>query len=160
MYERDLNNAGKEVKTLRRALGEMNNLLEESQKKISELETAAPIKEVKRVRKGRGGVSVWPTYMWDVIMEQLVNGTPPSAVHDNINLHIDVFAPGTAIHELPSLWTIRRARTVLLVICQTLAVYRLAKADRWGQLFTDATSRRQVTFQNLLISVEEDEMFK
>ena len=62
--------------------------------------------------------------------------------------------------ELPSLWTIRRARTVILVITQTLAAYRLAKADKWGQVFTDATSRRQVTFQNLLISIEEDELYR
>ena len=98
--------------------------------------------------------------MWDLIMESLLNGSPPRAVRENIKTHLATFAPGVKISELPSLWTIRRARTVLLVICQTLAAYRLAKADKWGQLFTDATSRRQVTFQNLLISIEEDELYR
>jgi hypothetical protein len=43
---------------------------------------------------------------------------------------------------------------------QTLATYRIAKADKWEQLFTDGTSRRQVAFQDLVISIEEDELFK
>jgi len=36
----------------------------------------------------------------------------------------------------------------------------LSKADKWDQLFTDATSRRQVSFQNLVISIEEDDLFR
>ena len=51
-------------------------------------------------------------------------------------------------------------RTVLLFIVQTLAAYCIAKADKWGQLFLDETMRRQVSFQNLIISVEEDEIYK
>ena len=53
-----------------------------------------------------------------------------------------------------------RARTVLLVIVQTLAAYRLGKAEKFGQLFQDATSRRQDSFQNLVISIEEDELYR
>ena len=85
--------------------------------------------------------------------------TPPSSVNANIMTMIKTFSPSTVIQELPSIWTIRRARTVLLVIVQTLAAYRIAKADKWEQLFTDGTSRRQISFQNLIISIEEDELF-
>ena len=53
-----------------------------------------------------------------------------------------------------------RARTVLLVVVQTLAAYRLGKADKFGQLFQDATSRQQISFQNLAISIEEDKLYK
>ena len=159
-YEQDMKQSSAEVKTLQRALADMNDLMEEQSRRIKELEANMPIKEVKRVRTGRGGSSSWEPYMWDLIMEGLLNGSTPRAVRENIQTHIDTFAPGVKISELPSLWTIRRARTVLLVICQTLAAYRLAKADKWGQLFTDATSRRQVTFQNLLISIEEDELYR
>ena len=93
-------------------------------------------------------------------MEQLVNGTPPAAVNKNIVSHIRRFSPQCAITELPSLWTIHRAHSVLLTIVQTLSAYRLGKANKWGQLFTDGTSRRQKSFQNLLISIEDDELYK
>ena len=53
-----------------------------------------------------------------------------------------------------------RARTVLLVVVQALAAYRLAKADKWGQLHSDESERRQNNFQDLVISIEEDDLFK
>ncbi len=93
-------------------------------------------------------------------MEQHVNGTPPLSVGANIITFVRKFSPSTVIKELPSIWTIHRARTVLLVIVWALAAYRLGKAKRWGQLFTDGTLQRQISFQNLVISVEEDELFK
>ena len=105
-------------------------------------------------------MSRWPFYMWELIIEQLVNGTPPSAVNNNIIALVKCFSPSTKISEMPSIWTIRRSRTVLLIIVQTLAVYRIAKANKWEQLFTDGTSRRQVAFQDLVISIEEDELFR
>ena len=146
----------------RHSMQELRVLLKESESRIVALEDAIPIKVIrKEKRKGtRGGASSWPIYMWDLILEQLVNGTPPTAVADNIQMHVKKFSPTTKIKALPSIWTIRRARTVLLVIVQTLAAYRLGKADKWVQLFTDATSRRQVTFQNLIISIEDDELFR
>ena len=127
---------------------------------MEEANEAVPVKEVCKVREGCRGNASWPFYVWELIIEQLVNGTPPSSVNSNIVSLIRTFSPTTKISELPSIWTIRRARTVLLVIVQTLAVYRIAKAKKWEQLFTDGTSRRQVSFQDLIISVEEDELFK
>ena len=50
----------------------------------------------------------------------------------------------------------RQGRTVLLAVVQTLAAYRLAKLDEWEQLFTDATTRRQITFQNISIAIKDD----
>ena len=70
---------------------------------------------------------------------------------------IKLFSTTTEIHELPSIWTIRCTRTVLFVVIQTLATYRIAKADKWEQLFTDGTSHRQVAFQNLIVIIEEDD---
>ncbi len=159
-YEKDLKEKSKDIQCLQGALYEMSDLMEQSTQRIQELEDAMPIQVIKRTRTGRGGNSSWQPFMWDLIMEALINGTPPSAVRANIQLHIQTFAPFIDTVELPSLWTIRRARTVILVITQTLAAYRLAKADKWGQVFTDATSRRQVSFQNLLISIEEDELYR
>jgi hypothetical protein len=45
---------------------------------------------------------------------------------------------------------------VLLVVVETLAVYLLAKAKRWGQMFTDGSGRQQVAMQDLVLSIEND----
>ena len=38
----------------------------------------------------------------------------------------------------------------------TMAALRLGNATEWSHLFTDGTSRRQIAFQDLVISVIED----
>ena len=106
------------------------------------------------------GRKSWGHLMWELIIEQLVNGLPPSAVNKNIVAHVRRFSPQCVIKELPSLWTIRRARSVLLVIVQTLSAYRLGEADKWGEVFTDGSARCQESFQNLVISIEEDELYR
>lgn len=92
--------------------------------------------------------------------EQLVNGAPPTSINSNIIVMVKAFSPTIKIKGLPSISTIWWARTVLLVIVQTLAAYCIAKADKWEQLFTDGTSWRHVAFQCLVICIEEDELFK
>ena len=128
-------------------------------KELKEANAAVPIKVFGKVREGNRGNLRWPLYVWELILEQIVNGTPP-CINNNIVTMIKIFSPKTQIRDLPSIWTIRRARTVLLVIVQTLATYRIAKADQWEQLFTDGTARRQGAFQNLVVSIEEDDLFK
>ena len=149
------------------ASGEITDLnaryeeLNQQKTKVSqELHASFPIHEIKRQRSGRTGGRRWSHVMWELLMEQLVNGTPPAAVNKNIVSHIRRFSPKCVITELPSIWTIHRARSVLLTIVQTLSAYRLGHAHKWGQIFTDGTSRRQQSFQNLLISIEEDELYK
>lgn len=156
-----------EVKKLKELIQAQTNELNDNRIELEEAKTALvdateamPFKCIEKVRQGRGGKSTWPLHVWELIIEQLVNGTPPSSVNDNIVAHVKTFSPKTEIKSLPSIWTIRRARTVLLVIVQTLAVHRIAKADKWEQLFTDATSRHQECFQDLIISIEEDDTFK
>ena len=41
-----------------------------------------------------------------------------------------------------------------------LAAYRLSKEERWHQLFTDGTTRRQVAFQNLVIGISNGDKFE
>ncbi len=132
--------------------------LDEKESIIAGLVESSPISFVGKVpRKNRSGASSsWPLFMWELMIEQIVNGTPPTSVNANIISSIKCFSPNTKIKEMPSIWTIRRARTVLLVIVQTLAAYRLARAKSWGQLHTDGTSRRQISYQDLVITMEED----
>ena len=139
---------------------DLGHKLDDALKELTKANDAVPIKMFGKVRQGNTGNPRWPLYVWELIIEQIVNGTPPSCIINNIVTMIKVFSPTTEIRELPSNWTIRRARTVLLVVVQTLATYRIAKANKWEQLFTDETSRRQVAFQNLIVSIEEDDLFK
>ena len=98
--------------------------------------------------------------IWELILEHLVNGTPPSSKNTNLVAYVKKVWPSIKMKELQSICTIRQASTVLLVVVHTLASYGLSLADKWAQLCTYETSRRQISFQNLVISVEEDELFK
>ena len=124
-----------------------------------QLEEAVPIKSLSKTSDGKRGRPGWPLFVWESIIEQLVIGVPPKSVYRSIASVIKRYSPKVGINPI-SLTTVMRARTVLLVIVQTLAAYRLGKAEKFGQLFQDATSRRQDSFQNLVISIEEDELYR
>lgn len=141
-------------------LSDLEEKLELKDQELTAAEEAVPIKEFGKEHHGQRGQAIWPLYIWELIIEQIVNGTPPSSINANIVTFIRKLSPSIVIRELPSIWTIRRARTVLLAIVQTLATYRIAKAKKWEQMFTDGTSRKQVSFQDLIITIEEDELFK
>ena len=122
-------------------------------------------KDFKKVRKGRsdnkaGGAHVWPIWMLQLVLEMLVNGTPPSAIPLNIKSQAALTTPGVIIEDLPGLGYVRNCRTILRVIGETLTAYRLGKQAEWQQLFTDGTSRRQIALQNLIISILEDDILR
>ena len=83
----------------------------------------------------------WPLWILQLVLEQLVNGTPPSAISSNIASHASLATPGAIIHDLPGDSYIRQCRTILKIIGETLAAYRLGKQTDWAQLFSDGTSR-------------------
>ena len=64
--------------------------------------------------------------------------------------------PESTVEELPSIWFIRRMRTVLAIVCQLMSAYRAAKAERWGQLNCDETKRHQTEYLNLILSCVEE----
>ena len=131
-------------------------LLEKDQQ-IQCIEDSAPIKMICKVCSNkRGGTTSWPHFVWELILEQLANGMPLTSINSNITSFINTLSPKTVIKELPSIWTICQGRTVLLVIVQTLAAYCIAQAKRWGQLHIDGTGRRQIAFQDLVLSIEDD----
>jgi hypothetical protein len=130
--------------------------VEEKNKQISELEGACPIQVFGKIRKGQRGATSWPLFVWELNLDMLVNRTPPTAVSANIVIFIQCFSPHIKIKETPSIWTVRRSCTVLLVVVETSAAYRLAEAKRWGQMHTDGTGRCQIAFQDLTMTIEED----
>ena len=101
---------------------------------------------------------MWPLYIYELVMEQTVYGTHPSFINGNIVAYLRTFSPGTIIKELPSIWTLYRTRTVLLIVVQTYAAYQLGKSHKWEQLFTNGTSGRQSSFANLAISIMQIKM--
>jgi uncharacterized protein YhaN len=74
--------------------------------KIKVLEEMSPVKCFGKVHQGRRGATSWPHYVWELILEQLVNGTPPTSINANIVAIIQSACPTTTIRELPSIWTI------------------------------------------------------
>ena len=60
--------------------------------------------------------------------------------------------------EVPSVRFVRNCRVVVEVIGETVVALKLASAESWKQLWTDATTRRQIPFTALVIGIlAEDE---
>ena len=118
---------------------------------MASMKAEVTIKVIVKERIVNKGRPTRPMVIWGLILEQLINGTPTSFIKTNIVDHVKKFSPLKNIKELPSIWKIRRARTVLLVVVQTLAAYRLSLADKLAQLFTDETICRQISFQIIVI---------
>ena len=98
--------------------------------------------------------------MLQLILEMLVNGTPPALISPNIDLKIALIRPDVEIRNLPSISFIKEYRTVLCILGEILTSYRLAQSKEWGQLFTNGTSRRQVVLRNLIVSVIDNDEIK
>ena len=62
--------------------------------------------------------------------------------------------------EVPSVNFVRGCRVVVQVVGETITAIKLANADSWKQLWTDATTRRQIPFTALIIGIlgEEDKL--
>ena len=94
-----------------------------------------------------------------LICELLVNETKPSAITANIQT-MSADLNGSEVHELPSLDYVRKCRVVVKNLKIMLAACRLIKAENWHQIFTDGTTWRQITFQNLMIGLMADGDFE
>ena len=54
---------------------------------------------------------------------------------------------------------IQRCRTVVEVVGGTIAAWKLADADSWRQISTDATSCCQCVFQALIVGIMDEDGF-
>ena len=75
---------------------------------------------------------------------------PPARVRATLQTTSAYFT-GAESDELPSVSTIRECRAVIQTLNDLLAAYTLASQEKWHQLFTDGTTRRQISFQCLVI---------
>ena len=126
-------------------------LLNDHQEKMDKI-TVLPA--MKKMRAGRRGGLRWPIHIIQLICEQLVNGTPPSAIPSNL---VTMYAiNGSNLEEVPCVNFCRQCRTVVQIIGETLAAYRLGLAPVCPQAFFDGTSRRQIPFLNLIFGLLDE----
>eukprot|EP00956_Cyclotella_meneghiniana_P001704 scaffold1864_cov60-Cyclotella_meneghiniana.AAC.3 len=101
-----------------------------------------------------GNPKSWDPIVTQLVIEMLAHQTPPSCISANILSVVKLLIPeAPIIEELPSVRFVRNCRTVLLHLSKTLAAYEIAIQDRFLQLFTDGTTRRQTEFQNVVIGI-------
>ena len=106
-----------------------------------------------------GGSLRWPVHIVMLICELLVNGTPPSIITANIKT-MSAALTGSEVNELPSLEYVYKFHVVVQNLNDVLAACRLGKSENWHHIFTDGTTRRQITFQNLVIGLMTDGHFE
>ena len=124
--------------------------------------TGPPISQFfERSRQSRkGGVLQYEPAMPKLICECLAAGAPPSAIRPMLLTFAQTFHPTVEVKSLPSLSYIHKGRTILKIIAESCSVLQLAKANKWKQLCTDATSVGNIKFQDIIISIAEDDVFK
>ena len=111
------------------------------------------IKEYAKIRDsdGRGGLS-WPRWMVLLILEFLANGTAPSAIPDNIrSAYWTLYDKGP--EEVPSVDFCRKCRTVADRFNECLVAILIAQ-KKWKTIHTDGTSRRQTSFETMILGLE------
>ena len=135
---------------------ELRNSLEEdaceSIKKETEL---LGIKRESLVGR-KGGGHRWPVRVVQLICELLVDGAPPSAIPGIIYTTTTTMM-NKEPEQIPSINFVRGCRIIAQIIVETIAGIKLARIESWEQLFTDGTSWRQVSFQNIIIGLLTNE---
>ena len=64
---------------------ELEMQLMKKEDELQALQLSSPFKIFGKERGNRkGGASSWPLFVWELILEQLVNGTPPTSVNSSI----------------------------------------------------------------------------
>lgn len=111
--------------------------------------------ENDEARHRRGGRQRWPLWVVQLICELLVNGTCPSAIPANIRSMYKTIFRTPPKHDI-SVNFVCECRAVVQVIGETVCAIKLGAAKDWGQLWTDATTRRQVPFTALIIGLLGD----
>ena len=97
-----------------------------------------------------GGARRWLIWIVQLICELLVDGAPPSSIPGIIRTTYSTYNKKEP-NNLPSVNFVRQCRVIVQIIGETLAAIKLARVEEWSQMFTDSTTRRQISFQNLII---------
>ena len=149
---------GARVKRQEKVIGEMNVVTERYRTEAEQ--SQARKREMRReweddtAARKKGGRQKWPVWVVQLVCELLVNGTPPSAIPSNIRtIYATLFDEDVSP---PSIKFCRDCRAIVQIVGETIAAIKLARAKKWGQLWTDATTRRQIPFSALVIGLLGD----
>ena len=123
--------------------------------------THAKKRKLRKVRVNadngkRGGGMVYPQWVMTAICELLTCGASPSSIGDILKVMYRILY-NTEPTDIPCINYIRRGRMVLAVFNETMSAMKLAIAESWDQLCTDATTRRQIPFTALIIGLLGDD---
>ena len=91
-----------------------------------------------------------------LVYELLIIGIPPTAIPSSIYTMYETLT-GVEPTEVPSVSFIRRCRTAVQVVGETIAACKLEDADSWRQIFTDSASRGQCAFQALVVGLMDED---
>ena len=125
----------------------------------NEVSSFTSIFEKCRISK-RGGRKQYSVKLVQIILEMIVNGTPPSSIRAILLIFAQTFDPTFDLKDLPCLAYIRKCRSILITVTKVIAALRLSKAENWGQMFTDATSIAQVPLQDIILSLKDHDVIK
>jgi hypothetical protein len=106
-------------------------------------------------KAGRRGGAHWPLWVTEVCCELLVNGSSPSAIPSSIMTLLAALY-GEEPKKIPSLNYVRQCRVLVQIISETITAMKLAACPNWAEIFFDATTRRQVPFSAVVISLMGD----
>ena len=121
--------------------------------------TAQPVITISKLLQkevsGKRGAYIFLIWMVQLILEQIVNGTPPAAISPNILSKTAIDMPGVKVivQDITSINFIRQFQTIISVIDETLAAHSIGIVDQLGKLFSNGTVRRQIVLQNLVIGI-------
>ena len=80
----------------------------------------------------KGGSHIWPIWIVQLILEQLVNGTLLASISPNIASQFDMAMPGVKVivQEIPIINFIWSCWTILRISGETLAYYCTGKVEQ------------------------------
>ena len=90
------------------------------------------------------------------VCELLIIGIPPMAIHISIYTLYDTLN-GVYPTEVTFVIFIRICRTVVQLVGETIAAWKLADAESWCQISTDTKSFRQCAFQALVVGLMDED---
>ena len=106
-------------------------------------------------KAGRRQGPQWPLWVTEVCCELLVNGSPPSAIPVSIATLFSALY-GEEPKKIPSLNFVQQCRVLVQIISETITAMKLAACPNWAEIFFDATTRCQVPFSAVVISLMGD----
>ena len=96
-------------------------------------------------KDSKGKHTEWLPHVDKLIMEMLVNRTPPLSIHAVLYpMARTLFHSVNIVKVLPSL-------NHMFLMSKTISAYLLGKAKAWRRLHTDETCRRQTSLVNVVV---------